>query len=355
MSMLGGLTAAISGGAGAVNEIAGNDVKNQQRLDLERARSAIEEARQQRLEELRSQLGMKQDAYRADLGRKTEAGRRQDEYEFNTRPDVVNQRRSIAAGDASAAAEAERKRTKEAAADAGYLQAKTKIELADPKVAAQIAQMRAAANASNAAAGNSAAHAELVRTQTAGVKQDLEANRKLNSIYDQMDQVNADPKLTPEQRAEKLSTLERRAQSMQGVGRAKSGEKPDSIETQEVVEYDESGKPLSKKVTTTKKGADRGQSQPSAPYEDGTELQGKDGKRYVVRDGKPVLKDDAPSKKPTMLSSPVSRGPEYKTMDDGRIVDVTTGRTLTQEQVDVLKKLKNGEPTTPRDRALLGS
>lgn len=200
--------------------------------------------------------------------------------------------------------------------------------------------MRAAANASNAAAGNSAAHAELVRTQTAGVKQDLEANRKLNSIYDQMDQVNADPKLTPEQRAEKLSTLERRAQSMQGVGRAKSGEKPDSVETKEEVEYGEDGKPLSRKVTTTKKGADRGQSKgpdaPAGPW---------DRFKSGGQDVKPKEQPKQPGQSATMLQglrSALTEGASAGNAIEALRAKVRAGQPLSDEERATARRMGMG-------------
>lgn len=46
---------------------------------------------------------------------------------------------------------------------------------------------------------------------------------------------------------------------------------------------------------------------------------------------------------------------DYRLAGDGsgRMVDVTTGRTLTPEQSAILQKMQRGEPTTPRERAML--
>lgn len=46
---------------------------------------------------------------------------------------------------------------------------------------------------------------------------------------------------------------------------------------------------------------------------------------------------------------------DYRPAGDGsgRIVDVATGRTLTPEQSAILQKIERGEPTTPRERAML--
>ena len=58
----------------------------------------------------------------------------------------------------------------------------------------------------------------------------------------------------------------------------------------------------------------------------------------------------------TMLQS-VKPPPDYRPASDGsgRMVDVTTGRTLTAEQSAVLAKIERGEPTTPGERALLNN
>ena len=47
--------------------------------------------------------------------------------------------------------------------------------------------------------------------------------------------------------------------------------------------------------------------------------------------------------------------PDYRLASDGsgRMVDVTAGRTLTPEQSAILQKMERGEPTTPRERAML--
>ena len=70
-----------------------------------------------------------------------------------------------------------------------------------------------------------------------------------------------------------------------------------------------------------------------------------------------AAKKQAPAKAPMIQTGAqqVDDATRYKLMGDGsgRMVDVTTGRTLTPEQSAILQKMQRGEPTTPRERAML--
>ena len=87
------------------------------------------------------------------------------------------------------------------------------------------------------------------------------------------------------------------------IGLAKSG----TGATEEIeVERDGDGKVVSSKTTT--KGPAGARKSDAAPYADGTELLGKDGKRYVVQGGQPVLKEQAkPPAAPA--AAPAARAP----------------------------------------------
>lgn len=376
MSLGGMLASALGGGAQAVGQIAQNDIAVEQKAELARLQSEIDEKRQARLAE-----------FQANLSVSTAGKLREGELNFNeANADRV---RSIAKGDAlakgeaarevekadlgdtqlqSARSAAERAKALDAAAtqrdvvkanasDKGYLEGVKAVKLADPEVAAHVAQMRAAANASNANAGESATRAGLLRAQTVGVQVENSEKQRLSSIYDQMDRTLSDPKLAPEDRAKKLSELEQRAMSIQGRSGKATGEKPDSVETRESVEYDDKGNPISKKVETIRKGSDRGQpKQEQDPIAQARDAVARGASIAAVNErlraaGYPPLTDNA--KAPAPVQPKPKPEPEYKRMQDGRTVDVTTGRTLTPEQSAVLEKIERGEPTNPRERALL--
>ena len=376
MSLGGMLASALGGGAQAVGQIAQGDIAVEQKAELARLQSEIDEKRQARLAE-----------FQANLSVSTAGKLREGELNFNeTNADRV---RSLAKGNALAQGEAarevekaglgdtqlqsarsaaerakaldaaatQRDVEKAGAADTGWLAAKTKVALADPQVAAHIAQMKAAANASNASAASSAAHAGLLRAQTVGVQVDVEDKKRLSSIYDQMDRINTNANLAPEERAKQLAALEVKAMTIQGRS-GKAGEKPDSVETRESVEYDDKGNPISKKVETVRKGPDRGQpKQDQDPIAQARDAVARGASIAAVNErlkaaGYAPLADNAKPSAPVSQPKPKPE-PEYKQMQDGRMVDVTTGRTLTPEQSAVLEKIQRGEPTSPRERALL--
>lgn len=89
-----------------------------------------------------------------------------------------------------------------------------------------------------------------------------------------------------------------------------------------------------------------------APYVPGAKPEGEDP--LGLFKGKPAPAA-APSIKaaiqPNASKAPVQ--PNYKTVADGRIVDLNTGRTLSPEQAAILEKMQRGEPTNPRERAIL--
>jgi hypothetical protein len=95
---------------------------------------------------------------------------------------------------------------------------------------------------------------------------------------------------------------------------------------------------------------------PAAPAV-GAEVDG-----YVFNGGDPNDKKNwtpkAAAKSASGGGMPRVKAPsDYRPASDGsgRMVDVTTGRTLTPEQFAVLEKIERGEPTNPRERALLNN
>jgi len=70
-----------------------------------------------------------------------------------------------------------------------------------------------------------------------------------------------------------------------------------------------------------------------------------------------AAKKQAPAKAPMIQTGAqqVDDATRYKLMSDGsgRMVDTATGRTMTPEQSAILEKMQRGEPTTPRERAML--
>jgi hypothetical protein len=108
--------------------------------------------------------------------------------------DLMTRRRQKDADDAAAKAEAQRRVTKESAADADWIKAQKTISMSDPKVRAQIDQARAAA-------ANAFANAESQQMANAAMK-------RVRNITDDMLKTLDDSKLSPEERAKQLSALQ---------------------------------------------------------------------------------------------------------------------------------------------------
>ena len=168
----------------------------------------------------------------AEIQRESAKLNRQDALDFETDPNNLTRRnaadksRAIAAGETArevetarvgdtALNEAQRKKAADdaaaakkiaddqAMAEAGnkpLLDAKAKIKLADPVVAAQVASLKASANASNTNAG-------LLATQTDSAKLDIADKKRLGELYDEANEALTDPKLTDDERGKKVATI----------------------------------------------------------------------------------------------------------------------------------------------------
>jgi hypothetical protein len=195
-------------------------------------------------------------------------------------------RRTQANDDALAAAGTVRDVTKAQAGDAGYLAAAGKIKLADPEVAARIA-------ASRAEIGATAARTGLINIETQAAKLGLDDRKKLNGLYDQAGSILSDASIDDATRAQQFDKVQRQIVLIKSKNGQVAGRDPE-LDTQTVTE--EKMNPDGTVTKTQRKEVRRagsGGGGEAAPYPDGTELKGKDGKTYVVQGGAPVLKQSA--------------------------------------------------------------
>lgn len=188
----------------------------------------------------------------------------EDEIELSrlTNNPLIAAKRKVATDDAMSAAAAQRQAVKDAGADADYLKANERIELADPKARAQI-------NASRAAAASAFASAKAQGLAN-------RAAERVQSLTDSMLAVLDDETLSPEQRGEKLAGLQSRLDLL--VPKKDDGK---NRPTQEIVEeYDGEGRPIGRTVTTKGPAGMGGGGQASA----GTDTQALID--YAIKNGK---------------------------------------------------------------------
>jgi hypothetical protein len=250
----------------------------------------------------------------------------------------------VAGRTATKQADVARDEAKKNAGDPLYLKSVTAIKLADPQVAASIAASKAAANASNAQAGYTNTHAESLRM-------DINDKKRLDKLYTQASTILSDSNLSDEDRAAQMSDVNKQIaliKAKNGTGAARDPEL-DTVTTEEKTVDPATGK----ETKTTRKETRRpGQSSGAdAPYPDGTELKGKDGKVYVVTNGQPVLKQAAPAparaSQATAEQSDVMRGITFA--GDGYSVNGVTYPTLLQAKM-ARDKPKPSEMSSTMDR-----
>lgn len=257
----------------------------------------------------------------ADEERKAAAGTKRkidEQTQMLSNPDLLKAQRDKAAGDATAQADAQMNLAKRMASDTEYLKAQEKIKLSDPAVKANIEQSRAAAASAYASAANSRAHAAHTQAQTESVK-------RVDAIYADMLKTIDDKSLSPEQRAEKLTTLQSKLVALT-PGKAGANAEFDTVKiTEEKINPD--GSTTKVERTEKRKAGAGGGKAGDAPYPDGTELRGKDGNVYVVRNGQPVLKDaqkdaqkpSAPAPRPVPKEAPAGSLETTKTPSGGTV------------------------------------
>lgn len=291
MSGWGIVAAGLGGGADSVGRITEGYIDQDRRLESARVLSEMEEQKQMRLAEFGQKLGREQQTYNT-------TGQGADEVlGFQGRQaDVTN-----AAGLRGKVAEAGS--TELTAAQ--IAREKAILEgLTPAKVAAEKAEIEGTAGAKAKAAGMVARATDLggaeraVRTELASLE--LKDKKRLGQLYDEFLAVNADTTLTPQQRAAKLTPISSGIQAIKSKNGTGSARDPE-LDTETIV--NKTINPDGSETSTTRKQVRRpgaAADEPPSPYPDGTELKGKDGNVYVVRDGQPVLKTaaaPAPAKK----------------------------------------------------------
>lgn len=365
MSFGGILAQALAGGTAAIGKQAGDDIEAQRKADLMRQEADIREQAEKRLIEFRAnadrianknKLIDTRDFTSADetlaasdkIARATGATSRAVQAETAGDEMLNTALRKKAEGDALSKAETEKVVTRAMASDPVYLGDVAKIKLADPEVAARIAASRASAGASAASAAES-------RERTEGLKLNNADKRTLDKLYADASTILTDSAITDEERAKRYGKVQTQIVLMKSKNGQTQARDPE-LDTQTVT--DEKINPDGTTTKVVRKEVRKpGNSTAAAP---GAPAVGAEVSGYVFKGGDP---NDRKNWTPKAGAKPAGSGmlqsvkppPDYRPASDGsgRMVDVTTGRTLTAEQSAVLAKIELGEPTTPGERALL--
>lgn len=324
MSFGGILAQALAGGTAAIGKQAGDDLEAQRRAEMMRQQADIEEQMRMRLadfSERQRRSGALWDttgeggAAKLDLARRT--GEQANDIAIKGKVAEATNPELLAAEDVRADAELQRK------IKAGKALLPLEIERASRLAAAD--------------AGTRARYREKAPTM-ADKAAELEAF--------------LGRKLLPEER-ERMSGLTK-------------GRDPETgYETVEQREYDANGQEVRKTTRKEPIRAGQGGGKP-------TEQQAHAEAEAAIKSGAPRDAVNArlaqagfkplggSSDKPGMTpgaerAARTKPAADYRPASDGsgRMVDVTTGRTLTPEQSAILQKMQRGEPTTPRERAML--
>ena len=275
----------------------------------------------------------------ADLQRTTASKIRDDEFAFQTDPTKAEARRAVKAGDIVAEGEAKTK------ADLARAQ---NTDLAAAEAARGSILKKAEAQATidvQKAAGNDPAYIKALRAiSSANAAPDRTdyKGRELDNAIKQMTVDNA--KRAQELRTEFGKAPPERQQQIKDELSILTGKDADKFVP--VPLKDAEGNITGYKVFDAKSGKfmDDGAAQADpikAAMDAARKAREPQGKAAAAPQGAPARAPAAP--------------PDYRPASDGsgRMVDVATGRTLTAEQSAVLAKMQRGEPTTPRERALL--
>lgn len=330
MNWGGMLAGGIAGGAQAADQIATGQIEKQAKLDYAKQISDMEIEKQRRIDEYmnsearQSQLrtnasaatlsqaeatragemaGANNPEYQGMLDKQnTDKSRRAVESANATSAGTRDTRMADAAAMSDASTKAEIAAAKAKGGDAEYLKSQAAIALADPRIAAQIAASRASA----ASAYASAAHSN---ASTEGVKLANADKKRLGDLYDELTATLYDTDLKDDERAKTMAKINTQIVAIKAKNGQGTGRDPE-LDTQTVVEKktDEKGN----ETTTTRKEVRRpGQGGgDKAPYPDGTELRGKDGKVYVVQGGAPVLKQaEAKTTRSPSAAAPAAEPP----------------------------------------------
>lgn len=190
----------------------------------------------------------------ANVARRTEAARttalaagktaREVEMEGLNDAPLNDARRAKAKADADAAKKIQDDQTIADAANPELLKARSTIKLADPQVAATIDQMRQSIRESGARSG-------LLATQTTAAKMALKDQERLGKLYDAAESALADPNLSDEDRAKKVTTLMQQATMIKSKNAPAGAGRDPQLDTVTVEEEVDDGS--GKKTKTTRK------------------------------------------------------------------------------------------------------
>jgi len=322
MSFGGILATALAGGAGVIGKQAGDDLEAQRRAEMMRQQADIAEQTEMRLMELRKRNARDQTLWETT-------------------------------GEGGAAKLDLARRTGEQATDIAI---KGKVaESTNPELRAAKAQE---------------AEAELqrdIRRIQATAKPEAE---KAAAIAEARERIQAKYRVGTPSLQQKIAELEK------ARGRPLSDAEKDQVlglggkgaageETVKTTKYDANGMPIEERTVKGPRGAEQSGAKP-------TEQQAHAEAEAAIKSGAPRDAVNArlaqagfkplggSSDKPGMApgaerAARTKPAPDYRLASDGsgRMVDVTTGRTLTPEQSAILQKMQRGEPTTPRERAIL--
>ena len=314
MSFGGILATALAGGAGVIGKQAGDDIEAGRRADLMKQQADIEEQMRMRLAEFSEKLR------RAGVLYDTtgEGGAAKREYRKGELADAsdaaVSQARNmipVAVEQATAVAGAQRDAVTKSGGDPAYIKALRAI---------------------------SAANAAPDRTDYKG--------RELDNAIKQMGLDNA--KRVQELKAEFGKAPPERQQQIKDELSILTGKDADKFVPVPLKDAD--GAISGYQVFDTKAGrfvdagSGKGGGDPIKAAMDAARAEA-------------AAKKQAPAKAPMIQTGAqqVDDATRYKLMSDGsgRMVDTATGRTMTPEQSAILEKMQRGEPTTPRERAML--
>lgn len=353
MSGLGILAGALGGGAAAIGEQAKGDIAQQREMDMAKQKADIEEQMRMRLAEFSE--GLRQKGVLADntgplADAKLDMKRR--ETAITNQGEVDKQGMLATLNDDI---------TKRRAGDKAYLSSVAAIKLADPEVKAHLAQMAAAAGASAA--------------QTRMLGEQLKQLQAVGSVAEQVRGLQQ--KLSSAKTEDERSTIQQQITDLGFNGKDTKGfltiaeRAMNNGDAALKVLNDPTASPEAKASALTqlnranefadKAAAQAGLKLGNQAAASGGPAIGSEVNGYVFKGGNPNDKKNWEPKKgggmiPTTAQAvSTNKAPDYQPMSDGsgRMVDTTTGRTLTAEQSAVLVKIQRGEPTTPRERALL--
>lgn len=353
MSGLGILASALGGGAAAIGEQAKGDIAQQREMDIAKEKAAIQEQMEMRLMEAKEkyrQQGVLADNTGPLADAKLDMKRR--ETAITNQGEVDKQGMLATLNDDI---------TKRRAGDKAYLSSVAAIKLADPEVKAHLAQMAAAAGASAA--------------QTRMLGEQLKQLQAVGSVAEQVRGLQQ--KLSSAKTEDERSTIQQQITDLGFNGKDTKGfltiaeRAMNNGDAALKVLNDPTASPEAKASALTqlnranefadKAAAQAGLKLGNQAAASGGPAIGSEVNGYVFKGGNPNDKKNWEPKKgggmipATAQAVSANKAPDYQPMSDGsgRMVDTTTGRTLTAEQSAVLVKIQRGEPTTPRERALL--